>query len=225
MRDPVVVLLQEGEFEPVGGTRTVKVNVRVVAATNRDLSQAIKSGAFREDLYYRLNVFPLRVPALRDRSDEDLALLARAFTARAAHRAGRTVELADADLQRLRAYAWPGNVRELENVIERAVITSVGGRLNLDRALPETAASSPDAFASVVAPDASLAATNIDAPPRIRTVAELEALERDNICRALDATHGRIAGDGGAAQLLAINPSTLRSRIKALHITRPAGLA
>jgi transcriptional regulator with GAF, ATPase, and Fis domain len=217
--------LQDGEFEPVGGTKTLKVNVRVVAATNRDLAAAIKAGAFREDLYYRLNVFPLRVPALRDRGARDLVLLARAFTARAAHRVGRAVDLTDSCFDRLRAYAWPGNVRELENVIERAVITSVGGRLNLDRALPETATPSPHAacgFAPSPSPNDSLAPTNIDAPPRIHTVAELESLERDNIRRALDAARGRIAGDGGAAQLLAINPSTLRSRMKALQISRPA---
>jgi transcriptional regulator with GAF, ATPase, and Fis domain len=218
--------LQEGEFEPVGGSRTIRVDVRVVAATNRDLQDAIKAGAFREDLYYRLNVFPIRAPPLRARGDRDLALLARTFTARAAHRVGRSVELSEDSLKRLAAYPWPGNVRELENVIERAVITSVGGRLNLDRALPETAAvggngggAKPHAAAATAALGTP-GVENIDAPPRVRTIAEFEALERDNILRALGVAGGRIAGDGGAAQLLAINPSTLRSRMKALNIPR-----
>jgi transcriptional regulator with GAF, ATPase, and Fis domain len=217
--------LQEGEFESVGGSKTIKVDVRVVAATNRDLPQAIKAGAFREDLYYRLNVFPIRVPPLRARGERDLALLARAFTARAAHRVGRNVELSEDGLRRLSAYPWPGNVRELENVIERAVITSVGGRLNLDRALPETAAITGEGGGArpQLVREGAPGAGNIDVPPpRVRTIAEFEALERDNILRALGAARGRIAGDGGAAQLLAIHPSTLRSRMKALNIPRRA---
>jgi PAS domain S-box-containing protein len=213
--------LQEGEFEPVGGSKTVKVNVRVVAATNRDLPDAIKAGAFREDLYYRLNVFPIRVPPLRARGDRDLAILARAFTARAAHRVGRTVELTDSCLERLRAYPWPGNVRELENVIERAVITSVAGRLNLDRALPETAPTGGSGGPPRSEPPITAAPpADVDSRSRIHTIAELESFERDNILRALDAAAGRIAGASGAAEMLAINPSTLRSRMKALNIPR-----
>ncbi len=203
--------LQEGEFEPVGGNRTIKVDVRVVAATNRDLAAAVAHGAFREDLYYRLNVFPIRIPPLRDRAS-DIDVLARAFTTRAAHRVGRHVAVPDAAAcARLRAYPWPGNVRELENVIERAVITSTDGKLNLDRALPETAR--PPAIAPRV--------TVSPSDDRVMTAAEFEALERDNLRRALAQCAGRIAGPGGAAERLAIPPSTLRSRLKALGLTSP----
>jgi transcriptional regulator with GAF, ATPase, and Fis domain len=202
--------LQEGEFEPVGSARTIKVDVRVIAATNRDLVQAVRGGSFREDLFYRLNVFPIRVPPLRERG-EDVAILARAFTQRIAQRLGKSIEPPTADrVRRLSAYGWPGNVRELENVIERAVITSQDGHLNLDRALPETGG--PAAAAPRAIPDA---------PNAIRTAAQIEALERDNLQQALQAAGGRVAGPGGAAELLAIPPSTLRSRLKALGLPRP----
>src|SRR5262249_35977905 len=129
-------VLQEGEFEPVGSSKTVKVDVRVIAATNRDLSKRVEEGQFREDLYYRLNVFPLTVPPLRDRP-EDIALLANAFFERSLQKLGRAMEPLTADvLSRLNAYDWPGNVRELQNVIERSVIIGDDGRPNLDRALP-----------------------------------------------------------------------------------------
>src|SRR5262249_13242594 len=129
-------VLQEGEFEPVGSSRTRKVDVRVVAATNRDLKKATAEGRFREDLFYRLNVFPLNLPPLRERGD-DVVLLAARFARQFAPRAGRQLAPLPADAAaRLRSYSWPGNVRELQNVIERAVITASGGQLNLDRALP-----------------------------------------------------------------------------------------
>ena len=130
-------VLQEGEFDPVGSSSTKKVNVRVLAATNRDLEQSVREGKFREDLFYRLNVFPLRVPPLRERGD-DVVRLASAFARRFAAKMGRTIAPLTADCARLlTSYSWPGNVRELQNVIERAVITATDGRLNLDRALPE----------------------------------------------------------------------------------------
>lgn len=202
-------VLQEGEFDPVGSSHKKNVNVRVLAATNRDLSQAIREGLFREDLFYRLNVFPLRLPPLRERGD-DIVRLASTFAQRFASGMGRSIAPLTTDCsRRLKAYHWPGNIRELKNVIERAVITSTDGRLNLDRALPETTA-------SPTAPDRS------DIPPdRIRTAKELEVLERANIMRALDATNWTVSGEKGAAKLLGLNPSTLSSRMKALHIQKP----
>jgi PAS domain S-box-containing protein len=201
-------VLQEGELEPVGSSRTRKVDVRVLAATNRDLLEMVKRGGFREDLYYRLNVFPLRIPPLRDRGD-DVLILARDFIRSFSRSMGRTLLPLAADQERrLTGYSWPGNVRELQNVIERAVITARDGRLDLDRALPEPAP------AAVPAPAA--------ASGRIHTIQELESLERDNIVRALDACDWRVAGERGAARLLGMNPSTLASRMKALGIGRPA---
>ena len=136
-------VLQEGEFEPVGSSRTLKVDVRVLAATSRDLQQAVRHGKFRQDLYYRLNVFPIHLPPLRERG-EDIELLAAEFAARLAKRMGRKIQaLSREEIRRLRAYSWPGNVRELHNVIERALITSRDGTLNLDRALPRSQPKAP----------------------------------------------------------------------------------
>jgi transcriptional regulator with GAF, ATPase, and Fis domain len=211
-------VVQHSEFEPVGSSTTRRVDVRVIAATNRDLLQASRAGTFREDLYYRLNVFPLRVPPLRERI-EDVTLLAAAFAERYARRAGRRVEpLSESDLSRLRSYAWPGNVRELQNVIERAVIIARDGRLDLDRALPEEA--------RTAAPRDPPRAPGSGGAPAIRTAQELEALEKENYLRALDVSGWKVAGDGGAAARLGMKPSTLSSRMKALGISRPrpAGL-
>src|SRR5262249_19532587 len=128
-------VIQEGEFEPVGSSQTRRVDVRIIAATNRDLGHEVSEGRFREDLYYRLNVVPIEVPPLRERGD-DVVTLAAAFAARVGKRMGRRVEpLSEDDVARLRSYAWPGNIRELQNVIERAVITSADGRLGLARFL------------------------------------------------------------------------------------------
>jgi len=203
-------VLQEGEFEPVGSSRTQKVDVRVIAATNRDLKQATQVGKFREDLYYRLNVFPIELPPLRERGD-DISLLASTFANKFAQRMGRLIEpLSEACIGRLKAYGWPGNVRELQNVIERAVITARDGRLNLDRALPESA---KEMIAEAV--------LSAETPKRVRTAKELEELERANLMAALEATGWRVAGETGAAQLLGMKPTTLSSRIKALGIERP----
>jgi PAS domain S-box-containing protein len=202
-------VLQEGEFEPLGGTRTRKVNVRVVAATNRDLSAMVAEGKFREDLFYRLNVFPVRVPSLRERG-ADVALLARAFVERFARRMGRRIDPLHAEhLQRLQAYHWPGNVRELQNVIERAIILATAGRLDLHRALPADAAPAPPP-----------AEPGNGASPRVLSAAELLCLERANLERALAAANGKISGPGGTAELLGLPPSTVTSRIKALSIQR-----
>ena len=199
-------VLQEGEFEPVGSSRTRKVDVRVVAATNRDLAAAVAEGKFREDLFYRLSVFPISLPPLRERGD-DVVLLAEEFARQFATRSGRRLAPLGAEAAaRLRAYAWPGNVRELQNVIERAVITARDGRLNLDRALP---ASLPEVPAS--------------GPPEVSgvmTARDLARLERENLRRALEATDWQIAGERGAARLLGLAPSTLASRVKALRLRR-----
>jgi PAS domain S-box-containing protein len=209
----ILRVLQEGEFAPVGSSQTKKVDVRVIAATNRDLNQTVRAGGFREDLYYRLNVFPIEVPPLRNR-DDDIILLASAFAAKFAQRMGRRIEPLSAECKsRLRGYAWPGNVRELQNVIERAVITSRDGRLNLDRALPDAGQTVPER------PPAE--ETTPEASNRILQIRDLQQLERENILRALGSTAWRVAGKDGAAALLGMNPSTLNSRIRALRIERP----
>jgi PAS domain S-box-containing protein len=209
LQSKLLRVLQEGEFEPVGSSQTRKVDVRVLAATNRDIESAARAGKFREDLYYRLNVFPIQVPPLRERRG-DVGPLAGAFARKFAQRLGRSIEpLSDDCVRRLESYRWPGNVRELQNIVERAVITSRDGRLNLDRALPE----SVNAVAAAVANDSSTV-------QRVRTAKELEELERNNIIAALKSTEWKVAGENGAAQLLGVKPTTLSSRMKALGIER-----
>jgi len=204
-------VLQEGEFDPVGSSSAKKVNVRVLAATNRDLEKSVREGQFREDLFYRLNVFPLRLPPLRERGD-DVVRLASAFARRFSTKMGRTIAPMTADsAHRLKGYSWPGNVRELQNVIERAVITATDGQLNLDRALPE-----------VSSPGLSSDHSTVPSPGRIRTAKELEELERANILQALAAAHWKVSGEQGAAKLLGINASTLSSRMKVLKIQKPS---
>jgi PAS domain S-box-containing protein len=209
LQSKLLRVLQEGEFEPVGSSQTRKVDLRVIVATNRDLQACVREGKFREDLYYRLNVFPIQLPPLRERRD-DIGILAAAFAQKFARRMGRTLEpLSEDCLRRLQAYNWPGNVRELQNILERAVITSRDGRLNLDRALPE----SVNAMASVPV-DLAIAAK------RVRTAKELEDIEHQNLIAALESTDWKIAGSNGAAQLLGLKPTTLSSRMKALGIER-----
>jgi transcriptional regulator with GAF, ATPase, and Fis domain len=204
-------VLQEGEFEALGSAKTRKVDVRVIAATNRNLQEMVRAGTFREDLYYRLDVFPLRVPPLRERGD-DIGALADVFAQRFARRMGRHIEtLAPEDLCRLESYSWPGNVRELQNVIERAIILSPGARLDLARALPAAGCG------TLPCP----APRSTDGTPPIWSAAELEDLERGNILRALGRTGWKVAGEGGAAGLLGLPPSTLASRMRALGIRRP----
>ncbi len=210
----ILRVLQEGEFAPVGSSHTKKVDVRIIAATNRDLNQAVKDGRFRDDLYYRLNVFPIDVPPLRERRS-DVVLLASTFAAKVAQRLGRKIEpFSDKCKRRLMAYAWPGNVRELQNVIERAVITARDGRLDLDRALPDAGGETPREASSTeeMIPEVS---------KKILRIRDLQKLERENILRALESTAWRVAGKEGAAALLGMNPSTLNSRIRALRIERP----
>jgi PAS domain S-box-containing protein len=203
-------VLQEHEFERVGGSKTVKVDVRVIAATNRDLAQAVASDRFRQDLYYRLNVFPVALPPLRERA-EDVALLVHYFVARYAAKIGRPISRVPQEaMQRLVAYPWPGNVRELENVIERAVILSPGPDL---RVAPEVLPVPPVApvTAPAVSPDAAATGS-----------ADLREVERQHIVATLKKTGWRIDGPQGAARLLNLNPSTLRSRMQKLGIRRSA---
>ena len=199
-------VLQEGEFEPVGGSRTRRVNVRVVAATNRDLDRLVREGGFREDLFYRLSVFPIRLPPLRERGD-DVVLVATALASKLARDLRKEVAPpGPADVAALRSYSWPGNVRELRNVIERAIITSADGRLHLERALP--------------ARDPAPVAVPAAIPGEILSERRLRELERRNTIAALERCGWRVGGDGGAARLLGVSPSTLKSRMKALEIAR-----
>jgi transcriptional regulator with GAF, ATPase, and Fis domain len=202
-------VLQEGEFEPVGSSQTRKVNARVIAATNRDLSAEVQAGRFREDLYYRLHVFPISVPRLCDRGS-DVELLARNFLERNCLRMGKApLELTADCLRRLRSYHWPGNVRELQNVIERAVIVARDGRLSLREVLPLRSFQQP------------VARKNSDTVAAIRTKSELREMERETLIRALEEAKWRVAGAQGAAQKLGVPSSTLSSRMKALGIQRP----
>ncbi|HET7540540.1 MAG TPA: sigma 54-interacting transcriptional regulator [Polyangiaceae bacterium] len=204
-------VLQEGELEPVGSSRTIKVDVRIIAATHRDLAEHVRQGMFRQDLFYRLNVFPITVPPLRDRQ-EDIPALAQAFVDKFARRLGRSIApLSEPVLSRLRAYGWPGNVRELENVAERGVIVSTKGVFDIDRALPDARLPPP-----------KLPSTpEVSGQSRILSIKELEAFERSNIVRALEAAAWKVSGPNGAAALLEINVSTLNSRMRALDIRRP----
>jgi PAS domain S-box-containing protein len=204
-------VLQEGEFEPLGGTKTVRVDVRVVAATHRDLRQMVRDGKFREDLYFRLHVFPIHLPALRERG-MDVGLLAAAFTERFARRAGKRIQpLTEPQLRLLRDYDWPGNVRELQNVIERAIILTTGSELQLHRAMM--------GFTPGVL-RAQSAAQPVATESRVLTVPEVEDFERANILRALEACSWRVSGDSGAARLLGLPATTLSSRMKALKVER-----
>jgi transcriptional regulator with GAF, ATPase, and Fis domain len=199
-------VLQEGELERIGEEKTRRVDVRVVAATNRDLKAEAEAGRFRQDLYYRLSVFPVELPPLRKRS-EDIPLLAEHFLNLLCRKLGRPKpRMTLATVQALQKYPWPGNVRELQHVIERAVITAEGGRLTVE--LPS--ASPPSGRASP---------TPAPATSRILTDAELRQLEADNIRAALTHTKGKVSGAGGAAELLGMKPTTLASRIKSLGIT------
>ena len=193
-------VLQDGQFERVGSTRTRTANARIVAATNRDLGRAMAEGRFREDLYYRLSVFPIQVPPLRERR-EDIPLLVWACINRRQAQIGRNIErIPDRAMTALKAYAWPGNIRELENVIERALILSTGSTLHLEERLGATGR-------RVAGP-----------PPSER----LEELDRAHIQRVVEACGWRIHGKGNAAQTLGLHPNTLRSRMQKLGITRPA---
>jgi formate hydrogenlyase transcriptional activator len=216
-------VFQEREFEPLGGRETIKMDVRVIAATNRDLLRAVADGAFRQDLYYRLSVFPLRVPSLRERR-EDIPLLVHYFVGRYAARIGRKIAgVPQQAMERLVAYPWPGNIRELENVIERAVILSAGPELEVAaEALPlniETAAGRGLGLRPEP-PRVQDSIRSADADPLT-----LEEMERRHIVEVLNRTTWKIDGPNGAAGLLNLNPSTLRSRIKKLGIRRSSDIS
>ena len=195
-------VLQDQEFERVGGARTLKVDVRLVAATNRDLAKMVKEGMFRADLYYRLNVFPIRMPSLSERPT-DIPLLARFFLDKFARKMGKAVrDLSPKARERLLHYPWPGNIRELQNVIERATILAGGPLLEIDNAL-ELRLDDQDT-------------THSPQPP-----GSLEAMERAYILQVLERTGWVIEGESGAAAILDLNPSTLRSRMQKLNIRKP----
>jgi PAS domain S-box-containing protein len=199
-------ILQEGEFEPVGSSNPVRVNVRVIAATNRNLAKMMKDGRFREDLYYRLHVFPIEVPPLRKR-DDDVVMLAEYFIRRTSAQMGRRIDpLTPADRHYLTSYYWPGNVRELQNVIERAVITSRNGELNLAAFIHGASTSSANKNRNVYADNA-----------RIYTADEMKEMERLNLARALEQAGGKVSGKQGAAALIGIPPTTFASRMKTLR--------
>ncbi len=189
-------VLQNGELERLGSPRTIRVDVRVIAATNRDLALAIREGTFREDLYYRLNVFPITVPPLRDRR-EDIPLLVWAFVREFEQTMGRHVErISSRGMEMLMAYSWPGNVRELRNVIERAMILCRDSKLTVE--LP----------------------TSATEPTTARSLKTLAETERDYIIMALERTGWRVSGERGAARILGLKPTTLESRMKKLGIRR-----
>ncbi len=212
-------VLQEQEFEPIGSSRTIRVDVRIIAATNRDLAACVAEGKFRRDLYYRLNVFPIEVPPLRERV-ADIPLLAMFFLQRFARRFNKPVKrISEESLNRLKGYAWPGNIRELQNVLERAVVLANGPVLEVT---PDAALAPPISHRYVP-----------PTPPPVGTVTErmtapstadggsMEEVERSHILTVLGRTGWMIEGERGAARVLNLHPSTLRSRMQKLGIKRP----
>jgi chemotaxis protein methyltransferase CheR len=190
-------VLQDGEFERLGGTQTLKVDTRIIAATNRNLEEEVRKGRFREDLWYRLNVFPITSPPLRDRRD-DIPLLVDFYVKKIAKRMGKNIEIIPVRvMDALQQYHWPGNVRELENVLERAVINSSGPKLRLADELKQPAK---------------------DFPASAKTLA---AMERDYILEVLEQAQWKISGRGSAAEILGLDRSTLRARISKLKIEKP----
>ena len=206
MQSKLLRVLQEGEYERIGEEKTSKVDVRVIAATNRDLKRQVDENRFRQDLYYRLNVFPIEVPPLRRRK-EDIVPLTKHYLEIAARKLGRSVPaLTESAARQLRGYPWPGNVRELQNVVERAVITAHGGELRFD--LPAIYDREP--YPPHTAEDERGVVPDT----------EMERRTRQNITNALDRAGGRVYGLKGAAALLGLKPTTLASRIKRLGLAR-----
>lgn len=205
LQSKLLRVLLEGQFERVGEERTRRVDVRIITATNRNLRQEVKAKRFREDLYFRLNVFPIHSPALRERP-MDIPLLADHFIKQIGPRLNRTGRmLRKADIERMQRYSWPGNIRELQNVIERVLITSQGVELFID--LQD----------EVERPSQQTLPSPVHAGT-ILTDAEIRQLEQDNVKAALRASNGRLFGKGGAAEILGLKPTTLASRLKRLNI-------
>jgi chemotaxis protein methyltransferase CheR len=201
LQQKLLRVLQDGEFERLGSSQVRKTNVRVIAATNRNLKEDVRNGRFREDLWYRLNVFPISIPQLRERVD-DIPLLVKWIIKRIQRRLGKNIKSVPTTvMDDLKAYPWPGNVRELENVIERAVIVTSGSMLQL---------------AEPLRPTASTVGRQSNAP--IKTLSEIE---KEHILNVLTKTHWNISGKGGAAELLGLNSSTLRGRMRKHGIRRP----
>ena len=201
--------LQEGEFERVGDDQTIKVDVRVVAATNRNLMDEIKAGRFREDLYYRVSVFPVEVPPLRERLD-DIAPLASHFLETICSELGRDpLRMTQSHLSTLKQHKWPGNIRELKNAIERAVISSTGNRLRMDLALPNTQVEK-------ISPNGP----SHEGPGEFVTIAEFKELEKANLTAALKHADWKTWGPSGAAELLGMKPSTLTYQMKVFGIVK-----
>jgi transcriptional regulator with GAF, ATPase, and Fis domain len=217
MQNKLLRVLQEKRYERVGDDHTRHANVRIIAATNRDLKKAVAAGRFREDLYYRLHVFPIQVPPLRERPD-DIPPLARHFADLSVKELKCTKpRLTRAGVTKLQGYGWPGNIRELRNVIERAVILARGGVLDFD--LPTAAAAS--AAVARVAPRPA-AGQGPNPEPEFLTEAELERRERDNLLVILAKANWKVKGPDGAAELLGVKPTTLFSRMRKMGI-RPPG--
>ena len=209
LQSKLLRVLQESEYERVGDDRTHSVNVRVVAATNRDLERAVEEGRFREDLYYRLSVFPIDVPPLRERGD-DVVQIASHFLERTCQEFGHPpLTLSRQQAALLKHYDWPGNIRELKNVIERAVILSRGKVLRLDLAMSDILSTASD-HEPAQAPAAK----------QLLTDSEVRELERKNMVAALELADWRISGPNGAARLLGVKPTTLADRIRKFQITR-----
>jgi len=197
-------VLQSGEFERLGGNQTIKVDARVIAASNRDLARAASEGTFRQDLYYRLDVFPVEVPPLRERR-EDIPMLTWQFVQEFSSSMAKPINaIAEESMMALQAYAWPGNVRELRNLIERAMILARGPvlKISLGRASSSSSSNSGESPATSSRDDA----------------------ERAHLQRALERCGWRIRGPGGAAAVLALKPTTLESRMKKLGLARPGNL-
>jgi transcriptional regulator with GAF, ATPase, and Fis domain len=216
MQAKLLRAVQEQEIERVGGTQPRKVSVRLIAATNRDLKAEVEAGRFRQDLFYRLSVFPIENPPLRERR-EDIPRLAEHFVRTAAQRLNRRPpKFTNAAARQLAAHDWPGNVRELQNAIERAVILSQGGPLIFDP--PPTPRAAPTAVSRAAAPSSEPSGSA--EATAVLTRAELKQRERESLAAALAQTNGKIFGSDGAAALLGMKPTTLASRIKALGLKR-----